>query len=386
MALWFRKQPSGGRGEYEVVGEHGEYNAASLTGVEFRLETGFGTWDTQVTLTEQGGKHRLRLTNTAGIHIQRQIAALYLLPKCTRDEESVSHGLPVVIARGYILDIEMNLLEVKNGFAVVEPVLLRARSGDLADMLHRHEITIDTRTTLIDEIFEHREKLPHDVKRLLEGHRLLCDEAPSIGKELEAATEALMVAMVLDPLIEYLPGADPVPTLAYLTGVGGLVDLPRPDLAPASYPEVRLRIESIYRMARMRGPEASRFRAAVQKAYDFRCTFCGIYLPGMKHGARPGVDAAHILPWGTYDLDVVQNGLMLCKLHHWAFDNHVLRLSVTDYVYSLTLDTKFAEHVSADSDTVERLSRCEGPLPVQWLPNDKHNWPEPEFIAKLYAC
>ena len=39
------------------------------------------------------------------------------------------------------------------------------------------------------------------------------------------------------------------------------------------------------------------------------------------------MDAAHILPWAGYDLDVVSNGLCFCKHHHWAFDEGLILLS-----------------------------------------------------------
>ena len=61
-----------------------------------------------------------------------------------------------------------------------------------------------------------------------------------------------------------------------------------------------------------------KFRARVLRAYNSRCAVCRL-----KHAEL--LDAAHILP----DSDprgepVVPNGLALCKIHHAAFDRHIL--------------------------------------------------------------
>lgn len=61
-----------------------------------------------------------------------------------------------------------------------------------------------------------------------------------------------------------------------------------------------------------------KFRARVLRAYRSRCAVCRL-----KHAEL--LDAAHILP----DSDprgepVVPNGISLCKIHHAAFDRHIL--------------------------------------------------------------
>jgi putative restriction endonuclease len=60
------------------------------------------------------------------------------------------------------------------------------------------------------------------------------------------------------------------------------------------------------------------FRATVMRAYDTRCAVCAL-------GHSQLLDAAHIVP----DRDeagaaVIRNGLALCKIHHAAFDSHIL--------------------------------------------------------------
>ncbi len=68
----------------------------------------------------------------------------------------------------------------------------------------------------------------------------------------------------------------------------------------------------------MRRLHQHKFRARVLRAYRNRCAICRL-----KHVEL--LDAAHIVP----DSDprgepVVSNGLALCKIHHAAFDRHIL--------------------------------------------------------------
>ena len=70
------------------------------------------------------------------------------------------------------------------------------------------------------------------------------------------------------------------------------------------------------------------FRSKVLTAYESRCSICRI-----RH--LPLLDAAHITPdssaHGTPD---VPNGIALCKIHHAAFDAHLLGVS-PDYRVSI---------------------------------------------------
>lgn len=60
------------------------------------------------------------------------------------------------------------------------------------------------------------------------------------------------------------------------------------------------------------------FRVRVLQAYRERCAVCRL-----RHAEL--LDAAHILPDGhPRGRPVVPNGLALCKLHHAAFDRHIL--------------------------------------------------------------
>lgn len=60
------------------------------------------------------------------------------------------------------------------------------------------------------------------------------------------------------------------------------------------------------------------FRGTVLRAYESRCSVCNL-------GHAVLLDAAHIVPDSEeYGIASVVNGLALCKIHHAAFDVHIL--------------------------------------------------------------
>lgn len=61
----------------------------------------------------------------------------------------------------------------------------------------------------------------------------------------------------------------------------------------------------------------ARFREAVLRAYRSCCAICSLRRTEL-------VDAAHIVGDADGGAPVVTNGLVLCKLHHAAFDRHIL--------------------------------------------------------------
>ncbi|MBM6404615.1 HNH endonuclease [Phycicoccus sp. CSK15P-2] len=60
------------------------------------------------------------------------------------------------------------------------------------------------------------------------------------------------------------------------------------------------------------------FRATVMRAYETRCAVCAL-------GHSQLLDAAHIVPdRDEAGVAAIRNGLALCKIHHAAFDTHIL--------------------------------------------------------------
>ena len=74
-----------------------------------------------------------------------------------------------------------------------------------------------------------------------------------------------------------------------------------------------------------------RFRQRVLEAYRNQCAICQL-----KHAEL--LDAAHIIPDSKEGGEpIVSNGLSLCKIHHAAFDKHILGIT-PDYTIKLRED------------------------------------------------
>ncbi|MFP4266322.1 MAG: HNH endonuclease [Desulfonatronovibrionaceae bacterium] len=61
------------------------------------------------------------------------------------------------------------------------------------------------------------------------------------------------------------------------------------------------------------------FRKAVMTLYAHRCAICGIRM--LTPEGHTIVEASHIRPWSESHDDRPANGMALCRLCHWSFDN-----------------------------------------------------------------
>lgn len=64
------------------------------------------------------------------------------------------------------------------------------------------------------------------------------------------------------------------------------------------------------------------FRRAIVNLYDHRCALCGIRM--LTPEGHTVVEAAHIVPWSISHDDNPTNGLCLCRLCHWSFDEGLM--------------------------------------------------------------
>lgn len=62
----------------------------------------------------------------------------------------------------------------------------------------------------------------------------------------------------------------------------------------------------------------SLFRKSIVYAYDYTCAFCKLKIT--RNATQNIVDGAHIKPFANFLDNDIDNGLSLCKNHHWAFD------------------------------------------------------------------
>jgi putative restriction endonuclease len=79
------------------------------------------------------------------------------------------------------------------------------------------------------------------------------------------------------------------------------------------------RTRKLVKMTRKTGLRFRGFRQAVIEVYDFRCAVCGLKI-NSPDSLCWEVEAAHIVPHGSFGRDDLFNGLALCRFHHWAFD------------------------------------------------------------------
>ncbi|WP_172977350.1 HNH endonuclease [Halosegnis longus] len=111
------------------------------------------------------------------------------------------------------------------------------------------------------------------------------------------------------------------------------------------------------------------FAQEVKDAYDERCAVCGTRRVAPNGGLE--VEAAHIYPKSEDGVDDVRNGVALCKLHHWAFDNGWL--SVTD-------DYEVIVRQAEGCDGYDEFNNLNGES--LHLPNDENLRPHPKFLNK----
>ena len=80
------------------------------------------------------------------------------------------------------------------------------------------------------------------------------------------------------------------------------------------------------------------FRRAVVTAYSHRCALCGIRVRTLD--GHTAVTAAHIIPWSETQDDRPANGMALCRMCHWTFDEGLLGVSqVYEVIASQQLNT-----------------------------------------------
>ena len=69
------------------------------------------------------------------------------------------------------------------------------------------------------------------------------------------------------------------------------------------------------------------FRKAIIQLYNHRCALCGIRM--LTAEGHTIVEASHIKPWHKSHDDRPTNGLALCRLCHWSFDEGLMGIGQT---------------------------------------------------------
>ena len=111
------------------------------------------------------------------------------------------------------------------------------------------------------------------------------------------------------------------------------------------------------------------FRRAVVTAYDYRCALCGIRI--VTFDRHTAVDASHIKPWSLSRDDRPANGMALCKLCHWSFDEGLLGVSRHYTVM-------FSDQLFAHDNLPGHLTSLKGRTIVG--PAERMHWPDPDSL------
>lgn len=86
------------------------------------------------------------------------------------------------------------------------------------------------------------------------------------------------------------------------------------------------------------------FRRVIVDAYKHTCSFCGIRV--ITPDGHTAVAAAHIVPWSHSHIDDPRNGIALCGLHHWLFDQGLVCIG-TDYRLKISPVVTSEENVTS---------------------------------------
>jgi predicted restriction endonuclease len=115
-------------------------------------------------------------------------------------------------------------------------------------------------------------------------------------------------------------------------------------------------------------PRDAKFRILVRRAYDAKCAVCGSNLRSTR--GEPEVQSAHIYPKKLKGKDHPQNGMCLCRRHHWALDAGWMSLS-DDYTILVRDDLPEQE----DYEFIREFAGAKITLPT-----DKTATPHPVFL------
>lgn len=113
------------------------------------------------------------------------------------------------------------------------------------------------------------------------------------------------------------------------------------------------------------------FRRAVVRVYDHRCAFCGVRM--LTADGHSAVDAAHIIPWSVSHNDNPRNGMALCRLCHWTFDEGMLGVS-PKYTVLLSLELRTTINVPGHLMTLEHRPILGPAEEAFWPDQDALTW------------
>lgn len=374
-----------GRGAYELAGTQGSYTASSLFDKEMFYELTPSLIVPGYTVPSlRQGKPRINIDDWArpyATHLYRWLAALLLLPSPVREFRNTA-GNTLVADKAYSMTaIKIDVVAIELDRSVVRPteILLETFGG------FRQSLNFINRMSRLMRIWTAADSSNNSpLTELLRQHRDAVQAQSMDHKKIERLAINIFryLQTIYDPLqyIESVLGIDQGLGTEELVPITEATEFGVDDAIP---PELA-RIEAVrkWRKVAARDASAQQFRIEVKSYYRDTCLFTGQKLPKLKVIASSGVDAAHILPWASYGINSVSNGICLSKQSHWAFDSGVIKFSfdrsVNQYVISIP-DVVSIEARQMDF-SLDAYSRMVGPIPRERLPANTNLWPDPDYI------
>ena len=377
-------RPSGGRGDYELAGSYNRLHASDLLEKRFLFQiTPALTIDGRARAHRLSGKPRIR-PEGAGRHAYVLIASILLLPPPRRELLKTPETLPRLRAGTYtIAGIDIDVVADAPTQVTFAPrsVWARSRGGLL-------RVDYADRMAIISALWGAAQSYRSDIAALVKDHKIgaasgdhdrIAASASAIQKHYRTEDDVL-------PLLLRDFGLPDASGPAY-TGISASTagfDSEEDDSSPEESRRERARK---WRKQADRGPGAREFSIRVREAYDYRCLFSGERFPKLAALDSAGVDGAHILPWSTHQLNAVSNGLCLCKLCHWAFDNGLLRLDYDDRAneYLLSIPPSIEQAAAPARFDLSRFTRYSGRIDPSRLPRNQGLWPSADNIREMNA-
>lgn len=373
---------SGGRGEYELAGAHGDIKLADAFGkpIFFEILPGHRI-ATGNYAKRSDGKPRIRLLpKNASLrprHAYLILADALLLPKPKREIGATPSFGDLLRTECYsITSIQIDVVDNSSDVIVTRPTDL-ALSNASKDV---SRVNVIDRMKLVMEAWNQAKGRSDPLSGLLISHA----DAFQGGNDQKIKEAAARIRALLpnetDPLSEIYASmgiAAKIADTVQLSSEEFITDVDLSEVREAA----RNRLKE-WRLQSVRGPSALMFSGKVKEVYNNTCLFTGYRLPRLVGVSSAGVDSAHILPWATHDLDSVPNGLCLNKLCHWAFDAGILKIDFDSNkeAYRLSIRDYFIEAESEKKIDLGPFHGLTGIIPKDRLPADKKYWPNPDFI------
>lgn len=103
------------------------------------------------------------------------------------------------------------------------------------------------------------------------------------------------------------------------------------------------------------------FRRVVVSLYKQQCVFCRLKI--ISQDNQNIVDGAHIKPFAEFRDDRFNNGISLCKNHHWAFDHGWF--SIDDDYRIIVPEERFYEETPIDTKSIKDFHGEQILMPIQ---------------------